>query len=180
MSSVITFFFAPSFLLLIHYFEFRKIVLLFVGISFIFLIYAFVKKKKLEDFVVLGIYLVLLSLAYVFVSIETVKFIPVFTSMAFFSLFAEAALHKKELIYRLTQKFYKKELSQKEVEYLKKGDAYWALSILTYMLVQVALVFYASDAIWALYSSIGWYVYFVVILGLQIIYGKAYALKVSS
>jgi len=180
MSSIITFFFAPSFLLLIHYFEFRKIVLLFVGISFIFLIYAFAKKKKFEDFVVHSIYLILLGFAYIFVSIETVKFIPVFTSMAFFSLFAESALHNKELIYRLTQKFYKKKLSEEEVQYLKRGDAYWAFSIFIYMLGQVALVFYASDTTWAFYSSVGWYIYFVFILGLQIIYGKAYVLKVSS
>jgi len=180
MSSVITLLFAPSFLLLIHYFEFKQIVLVFIALSLIFLSYAFIKKKKLEDFIILGIYLVLLTLAYFFSSIETVKFIPVFTSMAFLTLFAEAALHKKELIYKLTQKFYKKELSPQEVVYLRKGDAYWAFSIFIYMLIQVALVFFASDTVWALYSSLGWYAYFLFVLGLQIIYGKAYAIKVPS
>jgi hypothetical protein len=100
--------------------------------------------------------------------------------MAFFTLFAESARNKKELIYKLTQKFYKKELSIQEVAFLKKGDAYWAFSIFIYMLVQITLVFYASSTVWALYSSIGWYVYFVVILSFQIIYGKLYAIKVST
>jgi len=180
MSSVITLLFAPLFLLLIHYFEFKLIVLIFILFSFILLTYAIVKKKKFEDFIILGIYLVLLTISYVYASLSTVKFIPVFTSMAFFTLFAQAALQKKELIYQLTQKFYKKKLSVQEVNYLKSGDLYWALSIFIYMLIQIGLVFYASDAIWAIYSSLGWYIYFLVILGMQIMYGKFYAIKVSS
>jgi hypothetical protein len=180
MSSVITLLFAPSFLLLIHYFEFQQIVLVFIILSLIFLLYAFIQKKKLEDFIILGIYLVLLIMAYLFSSIETVKFIPVFTTMAFLTLFAEATFHKKELIYTLTKKFYKKEISTQEILYLKKGDLYWTISIFIYMLLQIGLVFFASSEVWAFYSSVGWYIYFLVILGLQIIYGKAYALKVSS
>jgi len=180
MSSVITLLFAPLFLLLIHYFEFKLIVLIFLVLSFILLIYVYIKKKKFEDFVILGIYLVLLTVSDFYTSLSTVKFIPVFTSMAFFTLFAQATFYKKELIYKLTQKFYKKKLSTEEVRYLKTGDLYWALSIFVYMVVQIGLVFCASDAVWAIYSSIGWYVYFVIVLGIQIIYGKAYAIKVSS
>lgn len=180
MSSVLTLLFAPSFLLLIHYFDFKQIVLIYILLTVLFLAYSFVKKKKLEDFAILSIYLALLSVSYVYASLETVKFIPVFTSMAFFTIFAESAINKKELIYKLTQKFYKKKLSEPESRFLKSGDLYWAVSILLFAIVQIALVFMASDTIWALYSSVGWYVYFVVILGLQIIYGKAYAIKMSS
>jgi uncharacterized membrane protein len=180
MSSVLTLLFAPSFLLLIHYFDFKRIVLVYIVLSLVFLIYSLKQKKKIEDFVILAIYLILLTISYFYVSIETVKFIPVFTSIAFFTIFAESAIRKKELIYKLTQKFYKKDLSDAESKFLKKGDAYWAFSILLYAIVQVILVFSASDTIWAIYSSIGWYVYFVATLGAQIIYGKIYALKMSA
>ncbi len=180
MSSVFTLLFAPSFLLLIHYFDFQQIVLIYIFISLVAFIYALIKKKKLEDFIILSIYFVLLSISYFYGSIETVKFIPVFTSMAFFTLFADAALRNKALIYKLTQKFYKKELTREEKIFLKKGDAYWAISILLYAIIQIISVFTVSDALWALYSSIGWYIYFVFILGIQIIYGKMYAIKVSS
>ncbi len=180
MSSVLTLLFAPSFLLLIHYFDFKKIVLTYIVISLVVLIYAFKQKKKIEDFVILSIYLVLLTIAYFYVSLETIKFIPVFTSMAFFTIFAESAIKKRGLIYKFTQKFYKKEFSEAESRFLKSGDAYWAISILVYAIVQVALVFVASDAVWALYSSVGWYIYFGLILGVQIIYGRVYAIKMSS
>lgn len=180
MSSVLTLLFAPSFLLLIHYFDFKQIVLTYIVVSLIILIYALKQKKKIEDFVILGIYLILLTISYFYVSLETVKFIPVFTSMAFFTIFAESAIKKKELIYKLTQKFYKKELSDAESRFLKSGDAYWAISIFIYAVIQIVLVFNASDTIWALYSSIGWYIYFVATLGMQIIYGKIYAIKMSA
>lgn len=180
MSSVLTLLFAPSFLLLLNYFDFKHIVLIYIILSLVFLVFSIVQKKKTEDFVILGIYLVLLTLAYVYASLETVKFIPVFTSMAFFTIFAEAALHKKELIYKLTKKFYKKELNKQESSFLKNGDLYWAVSILLYTIIQMILVFQASDALWALYSSVGWYIYFVLTLGVQIIYGRIYVLKMSS
>ena len=180
MSSLLTLLFAPSFLLLIHYFAFEQVVILYIIFSLLLLFYAYQKKKKFEDFIVLGIYVVLLSVAYFYASIDIVKFIPVFTTMAFFTLFAEATLHKKELILKLTQKFYKKELSNAEVEYLKLGDIYWSISILIYMFIQIGLVFFATDELWALYSSLGWYVYFLIVLGFQIIYGKFYAIKMSA
>ena len=180
MSSVLTLLFAPSFLLLIHYFDFKQIVLVYIFVSLIALIYTLKQKKKIEDFIILGIYLVLLTISYFYVSLETIKFIPVFTSMVFFTIFAESAIKKKGLIYKLTQKFYKKEFSDAESRFLKSGDAYWAVSILIYTMVQIVLVFSASDTVWALYSSVGWYVYFVATLGVQIIYGKMYAIKMST
>lgn len=180
MSSVLTLLFAPSFLLLIHYFDFKLIVLIYILLSLSILLFTFIQKKKMEDFVILGIYIVLLTIAYSSVSLDTIKFIPVFTSMAFFVIFAQSALKKQALIFKLTQKFYKKNLSIAESDFLKQGDLYWALAILLYSIIQVILVFSASGTIWAIYSSIGWYIYFVIVLGVQIIYGKFYAIKMST
>ncbi len=180
MSSVLTLLFAPSFLLLIHYFDFEKVVLGYIFLSLSFLLFLVVKKGEKKELIIVSMYVVLLTIAYFSASFATVKFIPVFTSMAFFTLFAEAALHKRALIYQITKKFYKKELSTAEDDFLKNGDSYWAVAILLYMIVQILLVFMASDTFWALYSSIGWYVYFVFMLVIQIIYGKFYAIKVSA
>jgi len=180
MSSLLTLLFAPSFLFLTHYFALKQVVFTYIILSLFLVVYALIRKKKLEDFVVLSIYFVLLSFAYFYESVQVVKFIPVFTTMAFFTLFAEAALHKKELILQLTQKFYKKDLSLAEREYLKAGDRYWAGSILLYMFLQIALTLYATDTLWALYSSFGWYLYFLVVLALQIVYGRLYAIKMSA
>jgi len=180
MSSVLTLLFAPSFLLLVRYFDFQQIVLSYILFLLVILVYAYLYKKKFEDFFILGIYLILLIISYFYASLTAVKFIPVFTSMAFCAIFAEAAIKKREFVYKLTQKFYKKNLLEKEREYLKKGDAYWAVCIFLYTVIQVIIIFTADDDFWAFYSSVGWYIYFVLILSLQILYGKLYVLKVSS
>ncbi len=180
MSSVLTLLFAPSFLLLIQYFEFKTIVLIYILLSLLSLIYAYLKKKKKEDFVIVGIYLLLLSTAYFANSFETVKFIPVLSAMTFFTIFTHASIHKHELIFKFTTRFYKKELSDGEVAFLKNGDKFWAIAIFIYAVFLIVLVFYGNDTLWALFSSVGWYVYFVLALVAQIIYGKAYAIKLHT
>ena len=104
MSSLFSLLFAPSFLILIRYFEFNAIVLLYILLSVIFFIYAYKKQKKLEDFIVIATYFVLLCIAYFSTSFNTIKFIPIFTSMIFVAIFIDAALHKKELILKFTKK----------------------------------------------------------------------------
>ena len=180
MSSVLTLLFAPTFLILLQYFEFQTITLIYIFISLFGLTYAYIVKSKLEDFAIIGIYLVLLTLAYFTTSFEAVKFIPVFSAMTFFTVFALSFMKKGELIYKITTKFYKKKLSDGEIVFLKAGDAFWAGATLLYALFLVLIVYYENDMAWAIFSSVGWYIYFVLALGIQIIYGKFYAIKMHS
>lgn len=180
MSSVITLLFAPSFLVLIQYFSFQLIVSIYILLSFIVLVYAFLKRKKAEDFIIISIYLVLLSIAYISNSFQSVKFIPVFSAMTFFTIFAYSSIKKKELIFNFTKKFYKKDLGEAESMFLKDGDKFWAVAILLYAVFLLSLVYYGDDRVWAFFSSVGWYIYFVLTLVTQIIYGKVYAIKMYS
>lgn len=177
MSSVLTLLFAPSFLIFIQYFEFTTVTLVYILLCLVTLIYALIKKKKYEDFIIVTIYLLLLSLAYFTNSLDTVKLIPVFSAITFFGIFAYGALHKKELIYKFTTRFYNRELSNEEALFLKKGDMFWAFSILLYATLLMALVYFGDDTLWAFFSSVGWYLYFLIVLVLHIIYGKFYAIK---
>ncbi|WP_321778432.1 hypothetical protein [Sulfurimonas sp.] len=180
MSSLFSLLFAPSFLILIRYFEFNAIVLLYILLSVIFFIYAYKKQKKLEDFIVIATYFVLLCIAYFSTSFNTIKFIPIFTSMIFVAIFIDAALHKKELILKFTKKFYKKPIPPAEINYLKNGDSFWAVALSLYMFILIGIVFLGNDLQWAFMSSIGWYIYFVLTLISQILYGKLYAIKMYS
>lgn len=179
ISNLVILLFAPSFLLLVHYFNFKKVVSGYIFISLIMLLFFFIKKKKVQDYIVLSVYIILLSVAYFFTSFSIVKLIPTLISLAFFTLFTQAAAKKQALIYKVSKRFYKKKFTPQEIAYLKKGDAYWALVILLFMIGQVIVVFFASNVVWAFYSSIGWYIYFIVALILQILYGKMYAIKMS-
>jgi len=180
MTNLFTLLFAPSFLVLIRYFEFKTVVLVYILLSLSFFIFSFIKKKKIEDFIVVTIYLVLLTAAYFSSSFETVKFIPIFASMIFVALFIDAAINKKHLILKFTQRFYPKKLCDAEVEFLKNGDSFWAISLSIYLIITIIVLFLASDITWAIMTSIGWYIYFAITLTSQILYGKLYAIKMYS
>ena len=180
MSSVLTLLFAPTFLIFIQYFQFKSVALVYIFVALLFLIYAYIKKKKMEDFIIVSIYLLILTIAYFNASLETVKFIPVLSAMTFFAIFAHSALKHNELIYKFTTRFYKKEISDAEVLFLKAGDSFWAVAIFLYAMFLLALVYMANDMIWAFFSSLGWYIYFVLALLAQIVYGKFYAIKLYS
>lgn len=180
MSSVLTLLFAPSFLILTHFFQFKLIVLIYILLSLLFLIYAYIKKEKYENLIIVTIYLLLLSIAFVDSSIGAVKLIPVFTAMVFFAIFVHSAVYKKELIFKFTKKIIHNEMSEAETLFLKNGDTFWAVAVFLYITILIGITFYGDDTLWAFFSSIGWYIYFFTVLLIQIIYGKMYAIKLYS
>lgn len=168
--------FAPVFVILMHYFEFSDVVSLYLVLAIIFFIYKLIKKSSLKDMLMPSIYVVALSVAYYFSSLDAVKYIPVTLSMIFLLLFVDAYINKKKMILGFTRKFYKKELSSNEIEFIKKGDGYWVVVMLINTAIHLYIINYSSNAVWAFYSSIGWYIYFLISLFIQIIYGKVYAI----
>jgi len=180
LSNLATILLAPSFVLLLHYFEFRVVVAMYLIIALIFFIYSYRKKTSHKDMVLPSIYVIALSIAYYFSSFESVKYIPVILSSIFLFLFIDAHYNKKEMILGYTKKFYKKELSYEEVEFLKKGDGYWVGVMLVNTLIHLYVVNFSSDVIWAFYASAGWYILFFSALLMQIVYGKVYVFKMFS
>jgi len=172
MAKLLSLLYAPLFIVLMYNFEFKAVVLIYLFLSFIFLIYKYIKRTTSKDLVLPIFYIFMLLLAYYFASFEVVKLVPVVLSCVFFVLFVDSVLNKKELIYTFTQKFYPKELQEWEISYLKSGDAYWAFVTMVNTLIQVLIVYFASDYMWAFYTSVGWYIFFFIALFVQIIYGK--------
>ncbi len=76
------------------------------------------------------------------------------------------------MVLAFTNKFYKKELTLAQIEFLKRGDSYWVLVMFLNTGIHLYVVNYCSDNFWAFYSSIGWYGLFFSALISQIIYGK--------
>jgi hypothetical protein len=179
MSSVFTLLFAPTFLIFLHYFEFKVVITLYIALSILLLIYTYIKHKISKDLVIPIIYFLLLTNAYFFASFIMVKFIPVMISLMFLTLFIDATINKRELILKFTQKFYPKELSKEEILFLKDGDKFWVWAVSISTLLQFALTFY-DDVLWAFYSSAGWYIFFFISLIIQVVYGRFYAIRLYS
>ncbi|MEA2073739.1 MAG: hypothetical protein U9O86_09160 [Campylobacterota bacterium] len=102
------------------------------------------------------------------------KLVPTLYSLVFLSLFTAAVFSKKHLVLKLTKKFYKENLGEKEQEYLKRGDFYWMMVTFSNTIALIGVAYLADDTTWALYSSVGWYIYFLCALLLQIAYGKLF------
>jgi hypothetical protein len=180
MSSVFTLLFAPTFILSLHYFSFETVVICYLLLIIIYSFVLYFKTRKSRDILVPGIYILLLLLAYTYAELTIIKWIPVLVSAIFFSIFLEAVFHKKKWILSLTQRFYPKPLSSSEIDFLEEGDVYWMYVTLFNTIIQVIFVFYASDMLWAVYSSVGWYIFFASALILQVAYGKLFKIKLST
>jgi len=180
LSNFLTIIFAPMFVLLIHYFEFRSVVLVYLVFAIVYFIFKYFKKKSYKDMIIPSINIIILSIAYYFSSFQTVKYIPVTLSSIFLLLFIDAHFNKKYMILKFTKRFYHKALNEKEIEFIKKGDGYWVIVMLINTLIHLYIVNFCSDRVWAFYSSVGWYFLFFTALIGQIIYGKVYGVKVHS
>jgi intracellular septation protein A len=95
-------------------------------------------------------------------------------------MFIDSHFNKKYMILGFTKKFYKKELKEEEIEFLKSGDGYWVIVMFFNTVIHLYIVNFLSNEIWAFYSSIGWYILFFISLIIQIIYGKTHAVKMYS
>jgi hypothetical protein len=180
MSNALALLFAPTFLISLNYFAFSNVVLFYLFLLVFFFLYKFFQKTSHKDLTIPSIYILLLALAYFSSSFEIIKFIPVLISATFFVLFVDATINKRALILNFTKKFYKKELSQAEEVFLKNGDSYWSAITLINTLIQLGLVFYENNTLWAFYSSVGWYIFFFISLIIQILYGRFYAIRLYS
>ncbi len=180
MSNFLSILYAPLFIVLLYNFEFKLVVLLYLGFATIYFVYRYIKKETLKDLMLPSFYLISLLIAYIFSSIEIVKLVPVVVSAVFFVIFVDSCFNKKELIFKFTKKFYPKELDDWEVKYLKISDIYWAVVTFVNTAIQIFVVVYGDDLLWAFYTSVGWYIFFFIALAAQIIYGKVYAYKLYS
>ena len=99
------------------------------------------------------------------------KVIPALFSLIIVFLFLAAIVSKKHLTLTLTEKFYKKKLNDKERVFLAASDGYWLGVTLLNSSVLLYLGLYGEGSFWAIYSSVGVYIYLFVALLLQILYG---------
>lgn len=171
VSTAISLLFPPTFVIFMHFFGFEKVAFAYAIFMFLYLILALSLKHDLRSVSTPLIYFAFVVIAYTLSSMEFIKLIPALISATFFLLFLTAYIQKKELILKTTKKFYNK-LDEKKERFIAKSDGYWALVIFINTTVQIGLVFYDDNELWAFYSSVGWYIFMFIALLIQIGYGK--------
>lgn len=169
--------FPPLFILGITFFEFKTVVLVFTAFMFFYMILSLVLKQSLKEISTPIIYFSFLLIAYLVSSLALVKLIPALISGSFFLFFLNAYIQKQQMILKFANKFSPKLIDKPTQEYIGKSDGYWAIALFINTLIQIALVFYDNNELWAFYSSVGWYIYLFFVFVLHFLYGKFYILK---
>jgi len=180
ISNFVGLIFAPLFVVLLHYFEFRSVVLFYFILACGFFLYSYLRKNSFRDMVLPTIYMVALGVAYYFSSLESVKYIPTTLSIIFMFVFVDSHFNKREMVLGFAKKFYPTKLTPQEIEFLRGGDKYWIYVMGVNTLIHLYVVNFTSDVVWAFYTSVGWYIFFFVSLIIQIIYGKIYCVRMYS
>ena len=104
------------------------------------------------------------------------KFLPVLITSLFLVKFAEAVLFKRPFLAKMVQKTPKMQWSEEKLAYIDSAHLYWLIVTTINLVLQIAVLF-APMKIWALYTTVGWYMLFGGALALQIIYGKVKGVK---
>ncbi len=104
------------------------------------------------------------------------KLLPVLITSLFFVKFAEAVMFRRPFLANMVRKTPKIVWSEAKLAFIDTSHGYWLFITGINLLLQVAVLF-ASMKIWALYTTVGWYLLFGGALALQIIYGKVRGVK---
>jgi len=104
------------------------------------------------------------------------KILPVLITSLFFVKFGEAVIFKRPFLATLVQKTPKMVWSEEKLALIDSSHLYWFIITTINLVLQIAVLF-ASVEIWALYTTVGWYLLFGGALALQIIYGKVRGVK---
>ena len=104
------------------------------------------------------------------------KILPVLITSLFFVKFAEAVVFKRPFLATMVQKTPKMVWSEEKLALIDSSHLYWLIITSINLILQIAVLF-ASMKIWALYTTVGWYLLFGGALALQIIYGKVRGVK---
>jgi len=104
------------------------------------------------------------------------KVLPVLITTMFFVKFGEAVIFKRPFLAKMVQKTPKMVWSEEKLAYIDSAHLYWLIITTINLVLQIAVLF-APMKIWALYTTVGWYLLFGGALALQIIYGKVRGVK---
>lgn len=109
-------------------------------------------------------------------SVLVFKVLPVLITSLFFARFAEAVAFQRPFLATMVRKTPKMVWSEEKLAFIDSAHGYWLAVTGINLLFQIAVLF-APMAIWALYTTVGWYLLFGGALLLQIIYGKVRGVK---
>ncbi|GEM_PF-2693780 len=152
-----------------HYLETTTLAMLLFTISLFQIIYIKIRSLSKEEYIV-PVFALFVSLSvWMLDDVAIFKLLPVALSALFFLKFLNAYLYKKPFLANMLRVIPRLKLSDEKLMWIDNSHLYWAAVNAINLILQIA-VLAAPLKIWALYTTVGWYLLFSIALVAQIIY----------
>ena len=175
MNIIISLIYAPLVFLSLRYFDIELVsIVLFISSCIWF---SFTIRKSYRESLYPFLYILLSLCTYFLKDFLVLKAMPLIISSIFTIIIFISYLNKKSVILYFAKKFSKKEISQKEEEYIHKSTLFWV--IISCINIYIHFLIFQSENInsWIFYSSFGWYFLFIFAGILQYLHRKFIFLK---
>lgn len=171
MNLLISLFYAPVVFYSLRNFELKTVSLIIFIFSFIWLVISI--KKNIKEYIFPLFYLGVSLLAYYLDNFLFLKILPLLISTLISIYILYSYISKNSFIFIFLEKFNKK-VEKEEKNYIRKSTLFWFFVSLSNVLIH-SFVLYTKDMFyWTFYSSIGWYILFIIAGLIQFIHKKIY------
>jgi 1-acyl-sn-glycerol-3-phosphate acyltransferase len=138
------------------------------GMGIIVSLLAWYTHRPLKSFVSPLIVTLLGVGAYFSGSFTALKLYPLLLSLLFLTYFIVSVLTKRYVLIAWVEKFKKRSLNDQEYQDVIVSHWFWIGVLTINSLIHLYLVVQSDTVFWALYSFVGWYLYFGVAMVLQL------------
>lgn len=143
--------------------------LILCSMGIVALLFQIWRKQYNLDNITSPIFAIVLGMCAFFISdFIVIKLYPLLVSLVFWLYFIYSVIAKKYPLVVWVEKFQKRPLSTQEMIDVKKSHLFWVIVLGVNSLIHLYLVLYGSINEWALYSFVGWYLYFGMAMIIQI------------
>ncbi len=170
MNLLISILYAPLVFLSLRYFDITKVAIVIFILSTIWLVLTF--KKGVKEYLYPCLYLAISILAFILKDFLFLKAMPLIISsfITIFILFSY--INKQSIILYFAKKFSKKQIDEKEEQYIHKSTLFWFFIALINVIIHLLIFLDTNINFWMFYSSIGWYFIFLFAGVLQFLHKK--------
>ncbi|HIQ47343.1 MAG TPA: hypothetical protein EYH57_06960 [Sulfurovum sp.] len=175
MNMLFSLLYAPLVFLSLRYFDIRHAAAAIFIIAALWFLFSL---KNIKITILFPLFYMSIALfAYMSEAFLVLKIMPLLISLFFSLLLLVSYLQERSLILYFANRFSKHTIEEKEQAYIQKSTLFWFL--ITLVNIAIHTLAYLSDTMyfWLYYSSIGWYILFILAGILQFMHRKYCFLK---
>lgn len=167
---IFTLAYIPFILIVYHYYGVSMAGLGLIGLGLSFGVFSWLKHRSMKELISPSIAVMIGIGAYFSESFIALKLYPLLLSLLFLLYFILSIITKRYPIIGWVEKFKKRPLSVAELQDIIVSHWYWVGVLALNSLIHLYLIIKSDTIVWALYSFVGWYLYFGVAMIFQLLF----------